>query len=376
VIGAVLLDQALNIYKKCNISIVQTTMVFSSKEKSPIVVKNAQARMSKRTPAVKEEEVQFTTDKRDNNAVVESETNYVHMSDTQETGKGQSNSKSENENRDFLSQTSERMANQIDAREHGDDVYSNTAVTNYTKYEDVGTKNDVSRARMLAEQGPTSLKIFAFMGGTGMVFTSILDFFQQMRGLDVMTPDFALISTYTWIFGLFIMGLEGSALMLHIPSLHRMVSNYMKILRFVWGRGLFMIFAGSLELSLSTKANVICGACIMSLGFLMFIIGVIFKLLLNRKLRGIPKEGEIKTQFEFFDTDQDGYIDKEQFRDLVIHMDVQDFEDIDQDSEFHLTDKNNDGLISFTEFKEWMDAMNKRKKSLMDMFESVAYYIV
>jgi Ca2+-binding protein (EF-Hand superfamily) len=329
-------------------------MVFTSKEKSPIVVKNAQARMSKRVPTGKEQEVQFTavTDRRDNTAV-EAETNYVH---TAENGK------------------SERP---LDIRETEDAMHSDTtAITNYTKYEETGPKNDIPRARFLAEQGPTSLKVLAFAAGIGMVFTSILDFFEQMKGVNVMTPDFALISAYTWVFGFFIMGLEGSALMLHIPTLHRMVSNYMKILRFLWGRGLFMIFAGSLELSLSTDANVICGACVMSLGLLMFIIGVIFKLLLNRKLRGIPKEGEIKTQFEFFDADQDGFIDKEQFRDLIIHMDIQDFEDIDHDSEFHMTDKDNDGLISFTEFKEWMDAMNKRKKNLMDMFESVAYYIV
>lgn len=342
-------------------------MVFSSKDKSPIVVKNAQARMSKRTPVGegKEQEVQITTPERRDNDIVESETNYVQMSHAYSTNKI-----------DTQRQASERITNPNDTMENENDMNSNATVTNYTKYEEAGTKNEISQARLLAEQGPTFMKILAFLGGAGMVFTSIVDFFQQMKGLDTMAPNFALISTYTWIFGFFIMGLEGSALMLHIPSLHRMVSNYMKILRFVWGRGLFMMFAGSLELSLSTKANVICGASIMSLGFLMLITGIIFKVLLNRKLRGLPKEGEIKTQFDFFDTDQDGFLDKEQFRDLIIHMDVQDFEDIDHDSEFHMTDTDNDGLISFTEFKGWMDAMNKRKKSLMDMFESVAYYVV
>lgn len=361
-------------------------MVLSTK-KSPVVIKNAQARLSKKTPAVKEEEITGTALKK-NYVVDEPTTSYVHLSDAN-TDSSNRTAKSSNENRDSViysqmkHETSEsNVTGQVDTREIDNDVYSDSAVTNYTKYEDtnavldVGTKNEISRARLLAEQGPAMLQILAFMGGMGMVFTSIIDFFQEIKGYQEMTPDFALISMYTWIFGLFIMGLEGSVLMLHIPSLHRMVSNYMKILRFVWGRGLFMIFAGSLELSLSTKANIICGACIMSLGFLMFLLGVMFKLLLNRKLRAVPKEGEIKSKFDFFDMDQDGFIDKEQFRDLIIHLDMHDFEDIDHDAEFQITDKDNDGQISFSEFIEWMDAMNKRKKSLMAMFESVAYYIV
>jgi len=253
--------------------------------------------------------------------------------------------------------------------------------TDYSHYnesdeDELARREDLVNARYRAEEGPAFFQVLAFMGGIAMIFTSIKDFQFEMASIEGVSPSFVIISVYTWMFGIFICGLEGRALMLNISSLHTLVSNYLKIYRFMWGRGLFYIFVGSLQFCLFTEFSVVCGYFMMGLGLIMFIAGIGFKIMLNGQLNAIPKDSEMQARFEFFDTDHDGYIDKEQFRDFAINLGLHEYEEIDFDSEFRATDTDNNGLISYPELRKWVDAMNYRKQSLMAMFENAAHYLV
>jgi hypothetical protein len=226
----------------------------------------------------------------------------------------------------------------------------------------------ISRARYMEERGPLLLQIVTFFGGVGMVLSSMADF-QLCWQVNVM------ISIYTWMFGLFIMGLEGRSVLVDIRSLHTIVSNYMKVFRFVWGRGLFLLFAGSLQFSLGTDLSAIYGAFVMALGAILFSCGMIFKTIVQIRKEAVPRDSEVDTQFDSFDTDRDGFLTLEQFRDFAILV-LQNFEELDYYAEFLKIDADSDGKVSLSEVKIWIDAVHYREDRIMAMFEKVSDYIV
>jgi hypothetical protein len=246
----------------------------------------------------------------------------------------------------------------------------------HDEIDEVDFKSAISRARHLAERGPFLLQIATFFGGVGMVVTSAADFELTWKTSDAVDIDYVTITMYTWLFGIFIMGLEGRSVLLDIGALHTAISNYMKIFRFVWGRGLFLMFAGSLQFSLGSSVSTVYGACIMSLGFILFACGMICNAILNARIEAVPRDNETESKFDFFDSDHDGYITSEEFRDFAIYMKIQDFEETEYDVEFLNIDTDNDGLVSYPEVKTWIDAVLYRKDRIMAMFEKASDYIV
>ncbi len=249
----------------------------------------------------------------------------------------------------------------------------------YIKYEeleetDLARKERISNLRDTAEKGPMTLQIIAFFGGMSMVLASVIDLQGRARLEGGLTPDFTVIALYTWAFGLFIMGLEGRKLMIEIHQLHTMVSNYMKIFRYVWGRGLFYIFAGSLQYCMFSPFSSIVGIFMMTIGVIMFALGLYFTYSLSLELDAVENDGHMRTKFEFHDVDRDGYITREQWRDIVMSMDLNDYENTDLDSEFRSMDLDKDGLLSYPEFKQWVDARIKKNQTLMDKFEIAGFF--
>ena len=275
---------------------------------------------------------------------------------------------------------SSRLDPSIDL-ESRDEIFTDdrTESTDYVTFDEeyeVRPKSYISRARHMEERGPLLLQIVTFFGGVGMVLSSMADFqlcWQVKGAIDV---DFVMISIYTWMFGLFIMGLEGRSVLLDIRSLHTIVSNYMKVFRFVWGRGLFLLFAGSLQFSLGTDLSAVYGAFVMSLGAILFSCGMIFKTVVQIRIEAVPRDSEVDRQFDFFDTDRDGFLTLEQFRDFAINLVLQNFEELDYDAEFPKIDADSDGKVSLSEVKIWIDAVHYREDRIMATFEKVSDYIV
>ena len=280
--------------------------------------------------------------------------------------------KLDSESRDTDASSDVQSQNYREKKILSDERSESTDYVNYDEIDEVDFKSDISHARHLAERGPLLLQIVTFFGGLGMVVSSVADFQLTWNTKDAMDAGFATISIYTWLFGILIMGLEGRSVLLDVGSLHTAVSNYMKIFRFVWGRGLFLMFAGSLQCSLGSSISFVYGAFIISLGFVLFVCGIICKAIFNARTR----DNGVKSKFDFFDSDLDGHITLEQFRDFAIFLKIQDFEEIEYDEEFLNIDTDNDGLVTFLEVKTWIDAVRYRKDLIMAMFEKASDYIV
>lgn len=342
----------------------------ATKKSSPLIQQNAKARMSKKEGD--EIEVEMTNKwKKHNppqfdNSKLSMTTQYVMKKEV-----GAEDRESATDNYIKMGDDDARMTHDVSTYDTYDTIEHVT-----TEDEVYDRRSEVTRARQNAERGPHALQTLSFFAGMVLVFGSIVDFQWAIEGAEAVPPEFFMVVTYTWIFGVFIMALEGRAVLLNIASLHSMVSNYFKILRFLWGRGLFLAFVGSLEYSLGTSISIYIGIAIMALGGIMFLFGMIYKVILNRKLDKIPQEDELQSKFNFFDADKDGFINREEFRDLIISMKLDEFEEIDFDVEFVGVDLDSDGLASFPDVVRWVDSIRYRNHSLMSVFENAAIFIV
>ena len=265
-------------------------MVFSSapssavKGKSPLVQKNATSRLAKKNDQDREWLSNTAVQQKKPIENTKLSTTYVKVVD-----KGNSTEKtspqtdldaekgSQFQRKSSSSSSEQRRVSAVTKPKC--EVEMGNDASDYVKYEEVDEealrREEVARVRKLSEEGPIGFQLLAFFGGVAMVFTSILDF-QNRLFVEGMAVDFTIVSMYTWIFGVLIMGIEGRVVMIDVPALHRAVSGYLKILRFLWGRGLFLIFAGSLQFCLLSPYSIICGSSMMVLGLVMGCAGGIF----------------------------------------------------------------------------------------------------
>jgi len=123
------------------------------------------------------------------------------------------------------------------------------------------------------------------------------------------------------------------------------------------------MFVGSFHLCLMTFYSKICGFSLILLGTISFIVGLITYKQLSQQQKFSREKSLTQQLFNFYDSDSDGYIDIETFRDLIIGTGVM-VNDID--NEFYLIDLDNDGLINFPDVKVWFDSLHSNSPLHID----------
>jgi len=147
-----------------------------------------------------------------------------------------------------------------------------TDVSKITKSgRDIG-KATVANVRKVAEDGPLSFRVLAFLGGAIMMVTSVLSVLSDVFTFSIMS---SLISLYTFILGLFIIVLEGKMFMpiRSVGAYQQQLFSMAKFLQYVWGRGMLYIFAGTLQLSQMNFLNIISGVYICFVGIISLLVG-------------------------------------------------------------------------------------------------------
>lgn len=289
-------------------------------------------------------------------------------------------SSSSNEDFGFVQLDEAKKANQSYAKiieQRSTSQYSQiNEVSQYSKYTTQDGATSCTKAtemsenlRQYTEEGFPVLQIMAFCSGVALIFSSTLSL--QEIGMERLSLDKVMISFYSWVFGIFIMALEGKIFMFDVSSLHRMISNYLKVLRVLWGRGLFYIFIGSFHLCLNSPYSSVVGIILAVVGLVTFITGIIMskKLYLLRSLSG--KSCLNQQIYDFYDADRDGYLDLESFRDLIIGIGIS---VNDVDNEFIEIDIDKDGLIDFLQLQDWFDSVYNTKKVALDSMDSIWLY--
>lgn len=210
----------------------------------------------------------------------------------------------------------------------------------------------INQMKHIATDGPLSYRALAFTGGVGMVVTSASDWAGEIFTFSFIR---ALISVYTFLFGMLFCILE---IHLWFPSsaivsrFREVVHEYASFLRFLWGRGILQLFAGSLQLSQMNPIDMASGVFMCIVGLLSIIVGRSTARRLSELKRAMCDQDWVKERFDQFDLNGDGFISPSEFSALVRTLGIE-LGKNEVASVYSLIDNDQDLSISYLEFKNW-----------------------
>jgi len=210
----------------------------------------------------------------------------------------------------------------------------------------------INQMKHIATDGPLSYRALAFTGGVGMVVTSASDWMGEIFTFSFIR---ALISVYTFLFGSMFCILEVHLWFPSSVSVARFrdkVHEYANFLRFLWGRGLLQLFAGSLQLSKMNPIDMASGGFMCIVGLLSIIVGRSTARRLSELRRAMYDQEWVKETFDEFDLDRDGFISPSEFSALVRSLGIE-LGKNEVASVYSSIDIDQDLSISFPEFKNW-----------------------
>lgn len=200
------------------------------------------------------------------------------------------------------------------------------------------------------QEGHGSFRLLAFLASLAVIITSILDF---LGGVLKINFTHVLLSIVVCIFAIIICILEGRE---HLPESLRMVQSKIyeqaRFLRTIVGRGFFYFFTGLLQFSHWSFLNSISGAFMMFVGLLYVVVGRTTGKKLSEVRASIKDETALQVSFADHDSDNDGFLTQDDFNNMLQSMELQ-LNTNEQIAAFTAIDENDDGKISFDEFKTW-----------------------
>ena len=208
---------------------------------------------------------------------------------------------------------------------------------------------NVQDLQYLVEEGPLSFRAIAFLCGFWMILSSVLDWIDGSAEYDPMAN---LVTYHLWFFGFLVMMLEGRPFHVQIPIVYDVLIGLFQFFRFVWGRGFFYFIAGCLQFFLFTPYNMISGVFMMILGVVSIAVGYKASVRLAGLRNTIASKSEIKFMFHSFDRDRDGFLNTEEFRELMIAMGQQ-VEYNDFVAALSAVDIHNNQQVSYEDLENW-----------------------
>jgi hypothetical protein len=220
-----------------------------------------------------------------------------------------------------------------------------------------GMKGDVQDLRFLIEEGPLSFRSFGFVGGFFMILAAALDFVEDNNSGD-LNPMAKLITFYLWFCGVLAIQLEGRPFHMQIPVVYNVICEFFNFLKFVWGRGFFYFLTGCIQFFLFSKYNMICGVYFMILGVFSIVFGYRASVKLAALRNNISNKADIKFLFHSFDRDRDGYLNPEEFREMLFSLD-QSLDYNDFVAAMSAVDSGNNQRVGYHDLEIWWDSYTK-----------------
>jgi len=226
-----------------------------------------------------------------------------------------------------------------------------TDVSKITKSgRDIG-KATVANVRKVAEDGPLSFRVLAFLGGAIMMVTSVLSVLSDVFTFSIMS---SLISLYTFILGLFIIVLEGKMFMpiRSVGAYQQQLFSMAKFLQYVWGRGMLYIFAGTLQLSQMNFLNIISGVYICFVGIISLLVGHSTSSKLIQLRTSITDEAVLQQKFKEHDKDEDNALNLLEFQSFITDLGLE-MDHNELVAAFNEIDFSDTGKVSLNDFTGW-----------------------
>jgi len=215
-----------------------------------------------------------------------------------------------------------------------------------------GMKGDVYDMQYLVEEGPLSFRSFGFLGGFFMILASLLDFVETEEDAYARLVSFNLM-----LIGVVAIQIEGRPFHMQIPFVYDILCLFFSFLKYVWGRGFLYFLAGCFQFFLFTKYNMISGVYFMLLGSFSIVFGYRASVRLAAIRNSITNKDEIKFMFHSFDKDRDGYLNTNEFREMLMAMD-QGLDHNDFVAAMSAVDIDNNQMVSYEDFEVWWEGYN------------------
>jgi hypothetical protein len=218
------------------------------------------------------------------------------------------------------------------------------------------SKNHLIEWRQAAEEGPIPVRVSAFslaLASIGTV-TATLVLEESWMFSNI------ILAMHTAFFACLILILEGKSCFDRDNAnprakLRDILTKYVRLFKYLWGRGIFYIFVGSLNMAVDGSYVLCTGVPLVLLGIGSIIAGVVYANRLDRLKSSLTFEVFLWNYFHECDHDQDDYINCDQFGELMRSLGM-DFDDDYLSRAFQQIigpSSNGDSLVSFEQFKQW-----------------------
>jgi len=161
------------------------------------------------------------------------------------------------------------------------------------------------------------------------------------------------------IMSLFILVLEGRFMATNplSPRAHmrNILTRNFNVLRFLWGRGLLYIIAGTLNVAQTWLITIISGGIMIGFGFLAIFVGVHASRKFAALRNSLADESFLVLIFGSYDSDGDGYLEAWQFARLLSYLGME-LDDRYTLKAFNAIDREGIRKVSYEDFSNWWTA--------------------
>lgn len=204
-----------------------------------------------------------------------------------------------------------------------------------------------------AEEGSAFVRVPAFFGALGLIGTLIA---AMVTRDDAYTSHAIVMGVCVAIMSLFTLILDGRFLLSNPLStrahLRNIITRNFNMFRFVWGRGILYIMAGTLNIAQMWLLTMISGAYMIFVGFIAIIVGVHASRKFAALRNSLSDESFLLLVFSNYDSDGDGYLAPSEFAHLLADLGME-LDDRYTLKAFNVIDTDSDRRISFDEFNHW-----------------------
>jgi hypothetical protein len=202
--------------------------------------------------------------------------------------------------------------------------------------------------RNSVQDGQLSIRLMALLSATALIFSSSFGLLGAILSFNISET---IIEIYSVLFGIIMILLESKQLNIPQKYLDKLY-HYALFLKYVWGRGILYVFAGSLHLLLQGSIlDYIVGGMILLVGVVYIIVGKIATKKLKDLRKSLHSDSQIKNKFTAADTTKKG-LTLDQFKALTDQLGL-DLNHREAEVIFIHLDKSADGLLTYQEFQGW-----------------------
>ncbi|KAL7572416.1 hypothetical protein ACA910_006595 [Epithemia clementina (nom. ined.)] len=204
-----------------------------------------------------------------------------------------------------------------------------------------------------AEEGSSFLRVPAFLGALGLMTATVVTLVMEP---DSWTTHSIVMSVCILILSLFVLILDSRFLASNPLNARAHLRNIMtrnfNIFRFLWGRGLLYMAAGTLTVAQMWPVCIYAGAYMIFVGLIAVIVGVHASRKFAALRNSLADESFLLLVFSNYDSDGDGCINPSEFAVLLSDLGME-LDDRYTLKAFHVIDTDDDRRISFEEFSHW-----------------------